>query len=133
MEYPCYSQGGRSGSGYCSFNTPADFRPKVGNTLTVRDIIRDQVGMFIYESQDVTLENVGMHYMHGLGIVSQYTRNITMRNVTCAPREGSGRILASSADFMHFSGCSGKISILGCRYAGAQDDPINVHGTNCVP
>ncbi len=111
-------------------NTPADFRPKVGNTLTVRDIIRDQVGMFIYESQDVTLENVGMHYMHGLGIVSQYTRNITMRNVTCAPREGSGRILASSADFMHFSGCSGKISILGCRYAGAQDDPINVHGTN---
>lgn len=31
---------------------------------------------------------------------------------------------------MHFSGCSGKISILGCRYAGAQDDPINVHGTN---
>ena len=116
--------------GIVRFNTPADFRPKVGNTLTVRDIIRDQVGMFIYESQDVTLENVGMHYMHGLGIVSQYTRNITMRNVTCAPREGSGRILASSADFMHFSGCSGKISILGCRYAGAQDDPINVHGTN---
>ena len=116
--------------GIVRFNTPADFRPKVGNTLTVRDIIRDQVGMFIYESQDVTLENVGMHYMHGLGIVSQYTRNITMRNVTCAPREGSGRILASSADFMHFSGWSGKISILGCRYAGAQDDPINVHGTN---
>lgn len=112
------------------FSTPPDFRPKVGNTLTVRDIIRDQVGMFIYESQDVTLNRVGMHYMHGLGIVSQYSRNITMQEVNCMPREGSGRILASSADFMHFSGCSGKISILGCRYAGAQDDPINVHGTN---
>lgn len=86
--------------------------------------------MFIYESQDITLENVGMHYMHGLGSVSQYTRNITMRNVTCAPKEGSGHILASSVDFMHFSGHSGKNSILGCRYAGAQDDPINVHGTN---
>ena len=46
------------------------------------------------------------------------------------PRLDSGRILASSADFMHFSGCSGKINILNCRYAGAQDDPINVHGTN---
>lgn len=116
--------------GIVRFSTPADFRPKVGNTLTVRDIIRDQVGMFIYESQDVTLSRVGMHYMHGLGIVSQYSRNITMQEVNCMPREGSGRILASSADFMHFSGCSGKISILGCRYAGAQDDPINVHGTN---
>lgn len=116
--------------GRVRFVTPSGFRPKVGNTLTVRDIIRDQVGMFIYESRDVTLERMGMHYMHGLGIVSQYSQNLTMDRVECAPREGSGRILASSADFMHFSGCSGKISILGCRYAGAQDDPINVHGTN---
>lgn len=116
--------------GVVRFATPADFQPKVGNTLTVRDIIRDQVGMFIYESQDVVMEQVGMHYMHGLGIVSQYSRNLTMDRVECTPRPGSGRILASSADFMHFSGCSGKISILGCRYAGAQDDPINVHGTN---
>ncbi|WP_455674691.1 alpha-1,3-galactosidase-related protein [Phocaeicola sp.] len=116
--------------GVIRFSTPSDFRPKTGNTLTVRDIIRDQVGMFIYESRDITLNKIGMHYMHGLGIVSQYTRNITMKEVNCEPREGSGRILASSADFMHFSGCSGKINILGCRYAGAQDDPINVHGTN---
>ncbi len=116
--------------GIVRFSTPKDFRPKVGNTLTVRDIIRDQVGMFIYESRDVTLENVEMRYMHGLGIVSQYTRDITMKNVICAPREGSGRILASSADFMHFSGCSGKISIYGCKFSGAHDDPINVHGTN---
>lgn len=116
--------------GIVRFATPADFRPKVGNTLTMRDIIRDQVGMFIYESQDVTLDCIGMHYMHGLGIVSQYSRNLTMHGVECTPRQGSGRILASSADFMHFSGCSGKINILDCRYAGAHDDPINVHGTN---
>lgn len=116
--------------GIVRFATPADFRPKVGNTLTMRDIIRDQVGMFIYESGDVTLDRIGMHYMHGLGIVSQYSRNLTMHKVDCTPRERSGRILASSADFMHFSGCSGKINILDCRYAGAHDDPINVHGTN---
>ncbi|MDO4163818.1 MAG: right-handed parallel beta-helix repeat-containing protein [Bacteroides sp.] len=116
--------------GIVRFRTPADFRPALGHTLTIRDIIRDQVGMFLYESSDVTLDSIGMHYMHGLGIVSQYTRNITMHAVSCTPREGSGRLLASSADFMHFSGCSGRISILDCRYAGAQDDPINVHGTN---
>lgn len=116
--------------GIVRFTTPENFHPQTGHTLTVRDIIRDQVGMFIYESKDITLEQVGMHYMHGLGIVSQYTRNITMKEVCCMPREGSGRILASSADFMHFSGCSGKVLITGCRFAGAQDDPINVHGTN---
>ena len=116
--------------GRVRFATPPEFRPRVGNTLTVRDIIRDQVGMYLFRSENVTLENLGVHYMHGLGIVSQDSRDITLRQVGCVPREGSGRILASSADFMHFSGCSGKIRILGCRFSGAQDDPVNVHGTN---
>ncbi|HBX90912.1 right-handed parallel beta-helix repeat-containing protein [Alistipes sp.] len=116
--------------GLVRFATPAGFRPKAGNTLTVRDIIRDQVGMFLFRSRNVALENLHVRYMHGLGIVSQYSRDITMRGVRCEPREGSGRLLASSADFMHFSGCSGRVRILGCRFAGAQDDPINVHGTN---
>ena len=116
--------------GVVRFSTPNDFRPQVGNTLTVRDVIRDQVGMFIFQSEGVALESVQIHFMHALGIVSQYSRNIAMRDIVCMPREGSGRLLASEADFMHFSGCSGKISILGCRYSGVQDDPINVHGTN---
>lgn len=112
------------------FTTPTEFLPEVGNTLTIRDIIRDQVGLFILESKDITLSQVNMHYMHGLGIVSQYSRNITMDKVKCMPREESGRLLAASADMMHFSGCSGKVKVDSCYFAGAQDDPINVHGTN---
>lgn len=112
------------------FTTPTGFQPKEGNTLTIRDIIRDQVGLFILESKNITLSNVNMHYMHGLGIVSQYSQNITMDKVKCMPRQGSGRLLAASADMMHFSGCSGKVKVDSCYFAGAQDDPINVHGTN---
>lgn len=112
------------------FDTPETFKPKTGNVLTVRDVIRDQVGMFILESKNITLEDVGMHYMHGLGIVSQYTTNVTMRRVNCTPRPETGRIITSSADFMHFSGCRGKVTVENCKFAGAHDDPINVHGTN---
>ena len=116
--------------GVVHFATPENFTVKLGNLLTVRDIIRDQVGMFILESRDITLQDIGMHYMHGLGIVSQFTRHITMRRVTCAPRPESNRIIASSADFMHFSGCGGKVTIEDCKFSGAHDDPINIHGTN---
>lgn len=116
--------------GIVRFSTPANFSPKMGNTLTIRDIIRDQVGMFILESKDVTLNKVEMNYMHGLGIVSQYVENVTMNKVKCKPRENSGRLLAASADMMHFSGCKGKVTVDSCYFAGAQDDPINVHGTN---
>ncbi|WP_090332000.1 hypothetical protein [Dyadobacter koreensis] len=112
------------------FETPINFQPKTGNILTVRDIIRDQVGMLILESKNIVLQDVGMHYMHGLGIVSQFTENITMRRVACVPREETKRIIASSADFMHFSGCKGQITIEDCKFSGAHDDPINTHGTN---
>ncbi|MCI9607263.1 MAG: right-handed parallel beta-helix repeat-containing protein [Muribaculaceae bacterium] len=118
------------GCGILEFETPEDFTPETGATLTLRDIIRDQVGMLLLESDGIELTDINVRYMHGLGIVSQYSRNITMRRVNCRPDEHSGRILASSADFMHFSGCSGHIEITGCNYSGAHDDAINVHGTN---
>lgn len=101
----------------------------VGNTLTVRDRYRDEVGILNLESEGVTFRNVGIHYMHAIGAISQFSRDITYDHVNCEPREGSGRIVASSADFLHFSGCAGKVRVLDCRFSGAHDDPINVHGT----
>lgn len=116
--------------GIVHFDTPDDFYPKEGNVLTVRDIVRDQVGMFIKDSEKIELKNMHIAYMHGLGIVSQYVTDITMDRVNCVPNEKRGRLLAASADFMHFSGCKGKITIQNCRFEGAHDDPINIHGTN---
>ncbi len=115
---------------YLRFQIPKDFRTSIGNIVTVRDIIRDQVGMFILNSKNITLTDVNMNYMHGLGIVSQFSENITMNHVVCAPNPSSGRIIASSADFMHFSGCKGLIDINNCIFSGAHDDPINIHGTH---
>lgn len=112
------------------FKTPAGFTLTQGNIFSVRDIIRDQVGAFICESIDIIFSKVYMHYMHGLGIISQYTENITMDSVVCAPRKDSGRFIASSADMMQFSGCKGKVKVNGCYFSGAHDDPINIHGTN---
>ncbi len=116
--------------GVIEFAVPADFKPEIGATLTLRDIIRDQVGSLIIDSRDVKLSDVDMRYMHGLGIVSQYTHNVAMERVNCMPSNESGRILASSADFMHFSGCSGAVTITDCNFSGSHDDAINVHGTN---
>lgn len=118
------------GNGRLLFSTPKDFQPETGSTITMRDIIRNQVGMLLLECDDIELEQLNVRYMHGLGIVSQFSRDITYKRINCRPSDDSGRILASSADFMHFSGCSGAIMIDECNFAGAHDDCINVHGTN---
>jgi hypothetical protein len=88
------------------------------------------VGAFIVSSKNVLLKDISMRYMHGLGIVSQYSENITMDSVVVEPRKGSGRWIASFADGMHFSGCRGRIRIEHCRFNGLHDDAVNVHGTH---
>lgn len=68
--------------------------------------------------------------MHGLGLVAQYTENLTYTNIDCTPRKETGRVCAASADFMHISGCKGLVHIENCNYQGSDDDPINVHGSH---
>jgi hypothetical protein len=104
------------------------FRP--GDVLTVRDPYRDNCGGFINLSKNIRLKNLNMHFIHGMGIVSQFSENIEMHKVTVAPRKESGRVIAAFADCFHFSGCKGLISIDSCYTSGTHDDPVNVHGTH---
>lgn len=102
---------------------------RVGDVLTIRDPYRDEVGIFNNCSHNVTFDNLQFYFIHGLGIVSQLSENIFINKVSVAPRPGSGRVIAASADCFHFSGCYGQIKIENCHISGTHDDPINIHGT----
>jgi hypothetical protein len=99
-----------------------------GEVLTIRDPYRDNCGALIDLSKNIQLEDVKMYFMHGLGIVSQFSENISLLRVEVAPRENSGRIISSFADCFHFSGCKGLVKIDSCLTSGSQDDAVNVHG-----
>ena len=103
-------------------------RLPVGCVLQTRNIIRDQVGALFQRSKNVTLENMRIRFMHGLGLVAQFCENVTYRNCDLTP--GEGRTIASTADFFQFSGCRGNLVVEGCKSWGAQDDHMNVHGTH---
>ncbi|SFB37127.1 Right handed beta helix region [Cohnella sp. OV330] len=100
-----------------------------GFVLQCRDGIRDQVGVFLLNSRDVTMEEVGLHFMHGLGVVGQYSERLAFSRLTLAPRPETGRTVAAFADFIHLMGCRDKISIADSFFSGAHDDAVNVHGT----
>ncbi|MCX6925976.1 MAG: right-handed parallel beta-helix repeat-containing protein [Verrucomicrobia bacterium] len=101
-----------------------------GRVLQFRETFRDCAGGFVLRSKDITWRNCAYHFMHGLGIVSQFSENLTFDHVNIAPRRGSGRTCAGWADLLHFSGCRGKIQVNDCEMSGTNDDPINVHGTH---
>ena len=104
--------------------------PAVGNYLILRHSKRDHAGIFIQESSNVTLENVTIYHTVGLGILSQFTRNLNYHNVKVIPNSSKNRYLSGHDDGFHISNCAGKITITDCEFGGLMDDPINVHGTS---
>lgn len=103
---------------------------QAGDILSFRDVYRDYVGILNHYSQNILLENIQMHYMHGMGVVSQFSKNIHIDNFKGKPREDSGRTIAAFADFLHFSGCYGNIRVENSLFSGSHDDDINIHGTH---
>ncbi|MCG2461495.1 right-handed parallel beta-helix repeat-containing protein [Flavobacteriaceae bacterium F89] len=101
-----------------------------GDILTFRDVYRDCLGILNNYSQNIVLKDIYMHYMHGMGIVSQFSKNIHINNFRGKPRKESGRTIAAFADFLHFSGCYGKITVENSLFSGSHDDDINIHGTH---
>ncbi|OZB94404.1 right-handed parallel beta-helix repeat-containing protein [Paenibacillus sp. XY044] len=100
-----------------------------GVTVQMRDGIRDQVGVLILECERISLIGMGLHFMHGLGVVGQFSGDLTFTDLDVTPRPETGRTVAGFADFIHCSGCRGRISITDSRFAGAHDDAVNIHGT----
>ena len=99
-----------------------------GNVVQTRNIVRNQVGSFFVHCKNLTLQNVRVCAMHGLGLLCQYCENVTYDKLDCTPKQG--RTIVSNADFFHFSGCKGMVEIKNCKAWGAHDDFINVHGTH---
>ncbi len=102
----------------------------IGTVFQVRDSYRDEVCALLLRSKNIKFENVNLWFLGNFGIVGQYTEDITIHGCNFEPRPGSGRTNAGYADFLQVSGCRGLIDIRNCRFTGAHDDPINIHGTH---
>ena len=104
-------------------------RPAPGNVLILRHSARDHAGLFIVDSRDVSVENVDLHHCAGLGLLAQYSENISLRGYRAVPSPRR-KVLSGHDDGVQVSNCRGMVRIEDCRFHGLMDDPINVHGTS---
>jgi hypothetical protein len=91
---------------------------------------RDSVGIHNARSKDIVFEDCDIYALTNMGIVSQFTENLTFRRVRVAPPSGTIRTCPAFCDVFHFSNCKGQILVEDCVTSGVQDDPINCHGTH---
>ncbi len=101
-----------------------------GDSYYVFNDRRDNVGIFIDSSKNVTFERLAQRFNYSLGIVAQNCEDLTFHELDLSPCEKSGRKIVSTADFLHICSCRGKVSVTDCNFDGACDDCMNVHGVH---
>ena len=102
---------------------------QIGERFVLRTYYRPTPAIFVTESKNITLENIAVHNVQGMGLLAQLTENMTLDKFRVAIGEGSERFFTTQADATHFSACKGKIRSVNGLYEGMADDAINVHGT----
>ena len=107
-----------------------EHRFQAGRIYQDRNPFRDCVGAFVANSLDVTWRDVHFRFIHGMGVVSQFSEDLVFDGVVFAPPAGSGRTTSAWADCIQASGCRGKVLVKNCVFQGAHDDAINIHGTH---
>ena len=90
---------------------------------------RETAGAFTWESENVNVEDVNVHFMHGFGWLIQMSKDVYYRRCNLVPRENSGHTTVSFADGIHASGAAGQLLFEDCNFANTHDDPLNLHGT----
>lgn len=116
--------------GVIEINLPFLRKPAIGNYLVMRFAERIHSGIFIQDSKNITIENVNLYHATGLGILAQFSQDLTFNQFRAIPNKAKNRYFGGGDDGIQVSNCKGKITINKCEFAGLMDDPVNVHGTS---
>lgn len=92
------------------------------------DVRRQFAGIFLENSEGITVENIAQRFNYSLAYVAQDCENLTVKSVDFSPEKGSARKMSSIADFIQLSMCRGDIDVTDSYFDGAGDDCLNVHG-----
>lgn len=111
------------------YGTPRpDFYEKGVRFEFSRNKFRDTSGVFIWQCENVKMNQLNVHFLYSFGWLSQMCKDITFSDCRFESRKESGRLCSSSADLIHITGCAGKVLIENCYFTHAHDDAINIHG-----
>lgn len=103
---------------------------ELGNLFLLCDSrTRKTAGVCFWESRDIEIEHVQVHYLSGFGWLIQMCENIRFHSTHFLPRQGAGKMTTSNADQIHAAGIKGYFEAIDCKFAMSHDDPINIHGS----
>ncbi|MEQ8548705.1 MAG: right-handed parallel beta-helix repeat-containing protein [Cyclobacteriaceae bacterium] len=108
------------------------YYPPVGSLLSSkgdREHDRYAPAFDFKSSSNIELNGIIIHHALGMGFLFERSENIKLLNCGIYLREGTNRVISTTADATHFANCKGSILIENCTFENMLDDGTNVHGT----
>ena len=99
-----------------------------GHVIVLRHHPRSYPAAYVTASKDVTFRDVKIYHCAGMGVIAQFTENITLERVAITGKPGNGHWFSLAADATHFVYCRGLIHIKDCLFERQLDDAVNIHG-----
>ena len=122
-------------NGDLRFHELLRYYPPVGSLLSSkgdREHDRYAPAFDFKTSSNIELNGIVIHHALGMGFLFERSVNIRLIDSGVYLREGTNRVISSTADATHFCNCKGSILIENCRFENMLDDGTNVHGTYVV-
>jgi hypothetical protein len=83
----------------------------------------------LFKSKNLLLNKIKVHHAGAMGLIAERCENITLDEFNVVLKEGSGRMVTTTADATHFCNCKGTVVIRNCVFENMLDDATNIHGT----
>lgn len=90
---------------------------------------REIPGFIVQHSTNIHLSKINVYRTGAMALIAEKSNDISLDAFNVVLREGSDRMLSSSADATHFINCKGKIVMENCKFESMLDDATNIHGT----
>ena len=106
---------------YCRYQTPT-----IGTNVSFAYTMYENHGMYFYQCENVYLENVNVYVTGGMGFRVNEGKNVYLNRVNYMNREGSKRIMTSTADIIHCAALEGDLKITNSILEASHDDALNI-------
>jgi hypothetical protein len=101
---------------------------KPGDILAVKHQLRYNPAMVFDSSEQIGIQDVGVHHSGGMACLLQSCTNIRLDGFRVTPSPRYKRLVSASDDAIHMVECRSSITIENCLLENQWDDAVNVHG-----
>ena len=106
--------------------------PPLGSIMVIKgDYLENRTSpaFRVFKSKNLTFKNVNVYHAGAMGLIAERSENFMLDGFNVVLREGSGRMITTTADATHFCNVKGNIVIKNCTFENMLDDGTNIHGT----